>query len=150
MEGPGQHTIGDQLRALLKDLFFGQLVGFLAVAAHMGKLQITDIRGVTASGDRDNVIHAGGKRMRPFHTEIYGVAADAAVGLGCVDLLFVGFKLRTPGAVVVGALIRTEAACRSGSGLWHGTLLSGHEKSTLFRVLVLDWGMKKPPDESSG
>ena len=88
--------------------------------------------------------------MWPFHAEIYGVAADAAVGLGCVELLFVGFKLRTLGAVVIGAEIGAEAACRTCSGLWHGTLLSGYEKSTLFRVLVLYLGMKKPPDESGG
>ncbi len=71
--------------------------------------------------------------MREFQPEVNRLAADSADLLRCVDFLLVGLELRALRAVVVRPQVRFA---RSGScSVWHGVLLSGHEKSTLCRVL---------------
>ena len=90
--------------------------------------------------NRNDVVNAGGKRVREFQPEIDRIAADAADLLRRVDLALVGFKLTPLRSAVVGTAVRAR------SGLGHGVTpfrethacvqrAFGHEKSTLFRVL---------------
>ena len=70
--------------------------------------------------------------MRKPDAEIDRLAADAADGLRGKNPALVGFKLTAMCAVVVGAQVRLCSRC-----VWHGVLLSGHEKSTSDEMLAV-------------
>ena len=87
---------------------------------------------MTALADRNDVVDAGREGMREFQPEIDGLSADAADGLCGIDLLLVGFKLRSLRAVVIRPRVRS-ARLVSGHGV---SPFTGMKKHPDFRVLV--------------
>lgn len=71
--------------------------------------------------------------MREFQAEIDRLPADAADPLRGVNFLLVRFKLRTLGAVVIGAQIRLGSGC-----VRHVLTSFGYKNSTLGRCFTFD------------
>ena len=85
-----------------------------------------------ASAHRDDVVDARRHRIRPLDIEVHALPADAADLLRGEDLALVALELCPLRAVVVGAGVGFVG---SGScAVWHGGLLSGHEKCTVYGV----------------
>lgn len=80
---------------------FQELVRLLAVAGPMGKLQVLQIAGVSASGYRNNMVDTGRQWVRIAKGFVHGFAADTANSLGRHNLLFVPLKSQAVGAVFI-------------------------------------------------
>ena len=106
VESLRQYAVGEELDRPVKHLLFDEFIRLLTVAAPMRKLQIADVRRVPALGYRDNVVDAGGQRVRIFEREINGSAAYAAHGLRGVYPLFVRAELLLMSAAAVGSFDR--------------------------------------------
>ena len=106
VESLRQYAVGEELDRPVKHLLFDELIRLLAIAAPMRELQIADVRRVPALGYRDNVVYAGGQRVRIFEREVNGSAAYAAHGLRGVYPLLVRAELLLMSAAAVGSFDR--------------------------------------------
>lgn len=84
-----QHSVRYQLYLCVKFLSLRELIGFLTVAAHVSKLQVADIRRVTAFRYRDYMIYARRERVRELEAEVNRLSAYPTHFLRCIYLLFV-------------------------------------------------------------
>ena len=78
----------------------------MAIAAPVSKLQIRYVRRVPALGYRDNVVYAGGQRVRIFERKINRSAAYSAHGLRGVYPFLVRAELLLMSAAAVGSFDR--------------------------------------------
>lgn len=110
----GEIAVGDQLILRRKVQLHRQLVRLGAVAGKVRKLEIRNVRRMTAFCDRKYVVDAWGHRMWEFQLEIHQLTADTADRLRGVDFFLVRFKLRSLRSVVIGAQIWFCHALTSG------------------------------------
>lgn len=115
-----QYAVGEELDRPVKYLLFDELIRLLAITAPVRELQIADVRRVSALGYRDNVVDAGGQRVRIFEREINGSAAYAAHGLRGVYPLFVCAELLLMSAAAVGSFDRQGVHTFRGQNFGEG------------------------------
>lgn len=83
------------------------LVAFELVAAAMCFLQVAKIRRAAAATDRNDLVHFGAHRVRPFDRVVYRSAANAARRLLCeypLSCEIAGLPVDAPGVFVVSAV----------------------------------------------
>lgn len=95
VKGLRQKPVRDKLRDSRFDRpLFGQLVGFLTVAAEVRKLEIINAARVSAFVEGDNVVDSRGHRVRIFQRFINRSAAYPAHFLRGKYALFIALELR--------------------------------------------------------
>ena len=101
----------------------------------MSQLQVADVRRVTPSGNRNDMVYCWGEGVGVFEREVHGLPTDTANRLCRQDLL--------PGVLIGSTIARCPVGSfrRPPSGLIHTPPLS---QAVLFTVNA-GWGVFNPP-----
>lgn len=102
--GLGQHPVADDIRGGGYFFRFDHLIRLPAVACEVSKLEVCNIRRVSALIHRDDMVNRRGKGVRPFQGLIHGFPTDAAVFLRKQDDAPVLIKLCFVNALTVRAV----------------------------------------------